>query len=462
MKAPVKRKTWNRREFTRNLGLATVAAPFVGMLQPEHAQAQVPGKAKYLMVFYTTGTHVDLWSPKGSSANSINFSEMNEPLSALKEDLILIEEMDSGGTADGHGDPGGLTGFNHANLFDQVAVRGRDSIERWLANQIRAKGANTAISELLLGGVATQQPSSFVRAGQTVPAIQSVSQAYSNIFSGAPAPVAQPAPGQPTGETAAAAAAERLLARRRSTLDQVRVELNMLKNQLGAQEAQTLDHHLSSIRSVENRLALQMPVANPGNGNNPVVQPTQPVMCNEPPQPGESSLHQSWVDQTDLAVAAFGCDLTRIACVQFGHHQEAIVNINSVGQGDWHNTFLHSDGSFQTLTKMERWVSQQFVRMCDQLKAAPAAGGGSLWDQTLVCWARDMGDAVGHSSVNNMRYVLTGGAGGYLAKSPNGRHMKLTGQPHTKLLFNLCEAMGVTDFSSYGHSLNSPLDGISA
>src|SRR5690606_34331884 len=131
----------------------------------------------------------------------------------------------------------------------------------------------------------------------------------------------------------------------------------------------------------------------------------------------------------------------RVAAVQFGHHQNTQVNLPEVGTpGDWHNAFIHSDNPRTRLVKLEQWLAKQFVAAADKLKATPAPdGNGSLFDQTLMVWAREMGDAVLHDG-SDMRFVLSGGAGGYL--KTGGSYINGGGQPHSRVLINILEAMG--------------------
>jgi hypothetical protein len=102
----------------------------------------------------------------------------------------------------------------------------------------------------------------------------------------------------------------------------------------------------------------------------------------------------------------------------------------------------------------------------NKLKSIPEADGmGTLFDNTIVAWCRDMGDAVNHNQ-KSMRFVIAGGAGGYLRRNPNGRYLKLAGGPadrHERVLLNLCEAMGITSFAGFGDpSLadKTPLSGL--
>jgi hypothetical protein len=170
--------------------------------------------------------------------------------------------------------------------------------------------------------------------------------------------------------------------------------------------------------------------ANPGAGSDPLA---------------SSVLHM------DLAINAFACDITRVAAVQFGHHQNTQVSLSDVGTaGDWHNGFIHSDNPRTRLVQLERWLCKQFVAAADKLKSLPAPdGAGTLFDQTLMVWARDMGDAVAHDG-GDMRFVFSGGAGGYLQKSGGGRYIAGGGQPHLRALLNAAEALGITDFTGFG------------
>ena len=74
-------------------------------------------------------------------------------------------------------------------------------------------------------------------------------------------------------------------------------------------------------------------------------------------------------------------------------------------------------------------------------------GSGTLFDNTLVVWTRDFGDADAHNS-RNMKFVLAQGNGGYLKTGPDRPlHQGVAGNNRKeRILLNLAEAMGVTDF----------------
>jgi hypothetical protein len=235
-------------------------------------------------------------------------------------------------------------------------------------------------------------------------------------------------------------------------LDHVKAELTALSSTLGAVERQKLELHAESIRQLELTLSS-------GGGGGPPLS----AACTVPAVPGaESEALLASAKHLELAVNAFACGRTRVAAVQFGHHQNTQVSIPEVGApGDWHNTFMHSDmAPRKRLTDLERWLCGQFVGAANRLKGIPLANGaGTLFDKTLLVWVRDMGDGVLHSG-DDMRFVFAGGSGGGLALSPEGRYLDGRGAPHQNALISICELLGIADYQGFGDPAH-PRTGVS-
>jgi hypothetical protein len=414
----------SRRNFARSAALVTLFAPFIDFLENKTARAAGAPAYDNLLLFFTPGTDVAAWTPRGSSDNNIVWSPMLEPLEPLKANLCIVEKLSSFGSASSHGSPGGLTGMNHG-------APTHVSVEQFISDRLPA----TPIKNLLLGGVSSEQQTSFFRDGRALTPISSTQTAHQAIFNGfTPDGSSMPDPGG--GMTPQ----ER---RRRSALDLVKGELATLSSQLGAAERQKLELHADSIRQLEQA----MEGSSGGGSTGPQAE------CSVPgaPAAGSEPLLASSV-HLDLAVKALACGRTRVAAVQFGHHQNTQVSLPEVGSpGDWHNTFMHSDMAPRTrLVELERWLCREFVRAAEQLKALPLVdGSGSLFDRTLMVWARDMGDGILHGG-DDMRFVFAGGSGSYLAFSPNGRYIDGRGAHHQSALVSMCEAMGVTDYADFG------------
>jgi hypothetical protein len=408
--------TPTRRSFVKGVGAAAIAAPFFSLLRSRPARA-AGRQAKYFLLFFTNGTDTAAWSPVGSTESSLQLSAMTEPLEPLRSNLVIVEHLSGQGTADNHGAPGGLTGLGYAG-------QNHLSVEQFIADGLRASGVATPIPSLLLGGVATEQQSTFWRGGQRLTPIFSPQTAYETIFAGV----------SPGGAPSAD-----LLRRRQSALDHVRGELGQLAGALGGSERQKLELHTDSIRQLEERLS-----GGGGDSCEPVAAPVaggQPLL--------DSATH------LDLAIAAFACDVTRVAAVEFGNHQSTQVSLPEVGApGDWHNNFVHGDNPRARLVALERWLCQEFVGAGEKLQAIPAPDGdGTLFDQTLMLWARDMGDSVVHNG--DMRFVFAGGAGGTLRTSPGGRYIDGRGDAHQRALITCCHAMGLTDTTGFGDAAAS-------
>jgi hypothetical protein len=425
-------KKWSRRDFAKHAGLATLFAPFISMLDGTPAQAAA-GKAKYFLLFFTNGTDVDAWAPKGSSESSVKFSAMTQPLSAIKDSVVLVDNLTGGGTAGNHDAPGGLCGRGYG---EPVHI----SLDQFISDGLKSAGVNTQIPNLILGGVSDQKQSTFYRKGQALTPIFSPSTAFSTIFGSAGK--ASPMPsmdssGMPVADTSGK--------RRKSILDLMVTQLGQLEQGLGSNERAKLQAHAESIRQLEKRLEAQsMPAGAGGSGG--VVATSS--ACKAPAAPGttmEPVLASSMM--LPMAVQALACDLTRVASVQFGHHQACPISMKEISDTavDWHQGMFHSDMPPRTrLIKLEAWLCGEFVKAAQMLKSLPAPdGNGTLYDQTLMLWARDMGDAILHTD-SNMRFVFAGGAGGFIKHSADGRYINGGGARHNKALVSACEAMGVS------------------
>ncbi len=422
----MKSKLWGRRQFVRNAGVASLFAPFLSALDERAVSAQTSGRAKYLLLFVTHGTDVSKWAPRGSSSSIDSFSAMTEPLSAIKDSLILVDGISGGGLCSSHGSPGGLCG---ATWGANALI----SIDQFISDELRAAGANTLIPHLVLGDGTTEQKTMFWRDNQPLTPVSSPSAAFSAIFGGRTAP--------DSGNGGETPSVDPRLLRRQSVLDLLGDELKQLEQALGAEERAKLEVHAESLRQVETRLAAQL-----GGGDSGVVQPSSCTFPQQPTNTGKILPDTSILLQ--LAVNALGCDLTRVASVQFGHHQSCPVELPNL-TGEWHNEFLHSPDKAPQLIQLEQWLCQEFVSAAQRLQELPAPDGdGTLYDQTLMVWARDMGDSVNHGD-SNMVYVFAGGAGGYLQHSGNGRYVKASGG-HIKVLATCADAMGVSNLGSFG------------
>jgi hypothetical protein len=431
--------SFSRRSFVRSAGLATLFAPFIDFLEPKQAQAQSAKTYRNLLIFFTPGTAPASWHPSGSSDSNIMWSPMTQKLEPLKANLILASQLSSFGSAGSHGAPGGLTGKGYGEPTHH-------SLDQYISDKL----PQMPIRNIVLGGIGAEQQTTFFRAGKELMPLYSVTAAHQALFGGfTPTPgggTPEPGPTEPTDQ----------MRRRQSSLDVVKEELKQLRDRLGTIERQKLDLHADSIAQLE--IAMAANQGGGGGGGGPIGDCAVPGV----PTAGSEALLNS-AKHMDLAIQAFACGRTRVASVAFGHHQRTDVSLPGVATGDWHNTFMHSEPApFPSLVKLEGWLCEQFVAAAEKLKSIPLVdGSGTLFDETLMLWARDMGDGPGHGG-DDMRFVLASGANKYLRFSPNGRWIDGKNQHHQSVLTSVIEAMGVTDVNSFGDPAHSrtPLTGL--
>jgi len=448
----------SRRQFVGSVGAGLLLAPFINIGLRRKAQAAATNQSSRVLIFCTMGTYPPLWTPTtiASDGSITTWSAMTQPLSAVASNVVLVEGMPSGNPGDNHGSSDSLTGqgFGYYAVNNVPVIK--TSVDQFVAAKLVASGINRPISSLLLGANTNENSglSQFYGGanGGNLPTIGSPLSAYNTVF-GTTAP---------TGTSASS-----LLTRRKSILDTITAEITGLEGTLGSNEKAKLDAHLDSIRQLENKL-----MASGGMGG-----------CTKPATPGADSTLQYMSDLDALAAnlihqqiiaSAFACDITRVACLEYGNDQRLMVNApasNALPYDDQHGGYIHSGASsnYANLVKFEAYLCTQFVNLINLLKGIPdpldATGSKTLFDTTLMIWARDMGDAQNHNQ-QSMRFVLAGGKNSYLKTAANGRYIK-SGERHERILLNVCEAMGITGYTGFGDpgltgASKAPLPGIAA
>ncbi len=199
--------------------------------------------------------------------------------------------------------------------------------------------------------------------------------------------------------------------------------------------------------------------------------------------------------QMDILAMALACDLTRVASLQFSTSTSKLTHtwLNTAStpaqnkQADTHHNYSHMGPqslyaiapctmynnmgqcasipniysaanqsmyqSFAQQQAIDLFYAQQVAYLAQKLAALPGAGGGTLLDQTVICWGNelDMGAAHNH---DDTPFVLIGGAngklkGGRMVTFPldliDGDSMVRAGKDrgHNDLLLTLAKVMGV-------------------
>ncbi len=420
------------------MGASVLAAPWLKLLENRAlgAESTTAGTAKRLVIFFSpNGTVHEHWRPTGSGSNfAFPSGSVLEPLEAHKSDLIVCDGLDFKGVA--NHEPGMsamLTGGGGANT-----LTGGRSLDQYVAAHL---GVDSKFPSLDLGvatsawGASNQTRMSYAGPGLYVAPDDKPMNVYERmfgpVFGGAQLPV------------------DKAMLRRKSVLDLLRGEIHDLRQMVGKQERIKLDAHLDALETVEKGLV----------SGGDCAKPDAPSLLN--PQ-DNGSFPQLVKTQTDLMVLALACGMTNVASLQCSHTVSPVL-FSWLGMTDDHHALSHKPDSdpagVQNFVLAERWFSEQFAYLIQKLKDTPEpTGDGTLFDNTCVLWAKELGDGRMHDCLS-VPFVLAGSAGGHFQ---TGKYLQFDGEPHQKLLVSVCHAMGLNNptFGDPSHGVGG-LDGLS-
>jgi hypothetical protein len=458
----------NRRDFLRGTGGVAVALPFLTSLRSKRAHAQGEFPTRFCVFVHPNGVIPSTWFPTaGSSPTDFSLNTSMAPLEPFKDKLVVTQGINMPSLATGPGEPhqkgmgGLLTGWPllEPGPDSGAFVGGDGSVAGWgsgisldqrLAQSI---GLTTKIASLQLGVRATtaevRSRFSYLGPAMPLPPINDPTVTFDQVF------------GDFSTEENTLAL---LQAQRRSVLDTVAGQFNLVKGRVSPQERLKLEAHQDMVRSIERRLTGEVL-----DGDHCLMPLAPPAVDwdNEENMPLVTQL------QLDMLAMAFVCDVTRVATFQFSNAQNHIrfpwidikpedPEIFTPSLGDGHS--LSHAGPSNEAAAFERtlratWFMQQMAYFLDRLDSIPE-GDGTVLDNTLVLWMNEL--AVGNThSHNNMPFLMAGGASGAIH---TGRYLQFAnGASHNQLLLAILQAFGV-DEMSFGDPEHcpGPLDGLLA
>jgi len=252
---------------------------------------------RVVFFFIPDGCVPSLFHPTGSEF-AFNLSPMTAPLEAVRDDCVFVSglTMYEGGATHEGGVAKVLTGNNSVSL------------DVFLGDQI---GSSTLASSIYLG-------------------IHGTHENGNNYFSYLPGNKARTPEDNPVaafqslfGATGGAGAA--MSGSGKSILDVARADLNSLRGRLGQTERSKLDLHVSALRELEQRLSSDVPQTASGSmcptGDFNQEGFTVPEGFHGYPSifNREENFELVGKLQTDLAVLALSCDVTRVVSIQWSH-----------------------------------------------------------------------------------------------------------------------------------------------
>ena len=415
-----------RRDFIATSLAAAALAPLAPTLWSRGARAQAGPLAKNLLIFYApNGTVHHRLRPTGTPQSfTVADNSILKPLDTRRgswrpfDDVSFLDELDLATRAGNHegGQAAMLTGDGGA-----ADPGGGRSLDQFLAQTLFA---DARFPSLVLGvqtsawGAQQQTRISYESAGVFTAVEDDPRAVFRRLF------------GDLTGGDAV-----KIRRRRQSVIDLVKARVDDAKRRVGAEEKRKLDQHLTALRTMELRLA-PLDLGSCG-------QPTAPTTNS----PNDNDSFPTVADaQRELAVLSLACGLSRVAVLQHSHTVSPVA-FSWIGVADQHHSLSHADNGntagLDAFIACEQWYMDRYVDVLEDLRSRPSPhGGGTLLDDTVCVYVKELGDSRLHDQVSVPFYVAGGGFRG-------GRWIKCGGQKHNRLLVSMARQLG-SDVEAYG------------
>lgn len=438
---------YSRRAFLQGIGAGTALIP---LLETDLLAAPLP--RRLVLMNFSNGVLAEHFYPSTEGKiGQITLPTVTAPLAQLKDDVTIVGHLALRNFTDypnhgaGHENFSCLfTGAKGHEIHDGGArfVGGSPTLDQYVAAEL-AKTTTLAIkclSQGLVRGNYWHQSRCFYR-GPNDPVTPETDPArsFALLFGGGKLPTG------PGG----AMDLERIRRERRSMLDFLGRDVDGFARRLGIEDRRRVEAHLASIRELEREIAA-LAIAPVGGGGcaAPRLEPVDASAVTT-----GKNVPQVLAAQMELIVAAFRCDLTRVATLQLSNGNGAgfifsFLGLDGPGQEykfrDYHDIAHRPGSGGADKNKVDRWFVEQLVALARRLKAIPE-GTGTMLDSSALLLANHMGNGGAHTSTN-LPWIVAGRAGGYLK---TGHYIRTGGAATTVVLKTLAGAMGV-DSNRFG------------
>jgi hypothetical protein len=233
------------------------------------------------------------------------------------------------------------------------------------------------------------------------------------------------------------------LEERGSVLDVLRDDVRGFERGLGAADRSRLDQYLTSVRELEERLAVS------GEWEHKPKPETKAA----PPQDiaDKARFFPKVQLMLDMARLAFETDSTRIVTLMVDGFATPVFEIDAQQRTrDGYHNLSHHGQSKEKLAELEKVDLQQMRHLRDLFSAlagTPITDGARLLDQTMVLYGSNLGDANVHNCTN-LPILLAGGG------FRHGQHLGFKrddNKPLSNLFVSMLQNMGI-ESDTFGSS----------
>jgi hypothetical protein len=438
----------SRRQLLKALGVSAAASPFIPVLDGWAQAATTP--QRMFLLYSPHGVIPQNYWPTGTETNfSFPAGGILEPLAPYKSEMIVFKGLKRDTRGPGDHERCFCSMWTGTALASGTQLANGPSIDQIVAKSIKPQTDFESL-QFSVQPHYTSDSDSTSRAGrsdgnmiyaaakQMIPSEFNPYKMFDRLFAAGFGGAGGPDPG-----------ADKLRAKKKSLLDFVAGELGDLQaSVVGKDDKQKIDSHLESVRDIERRL--QTPEKSCGAIPKPDGTLNIDLGANFPKLIGIMN---------QLAAAAFACDRTRIASMQYSRGFSRHTH-TWLGLKDWHHTISHNAGAIGPLTAMQRWYMERIKELLDLLKGVTEQGKPML-DSMLVIYVNELYTPWNHAGNPAVNWTV-GKANGALAST--GRYVDFGNQyDHNQFLTTMCHAMGAKEVTTVGDlGGNGPLPKILA
>ncbi len=436
-------KRFCRRTLLSGLGLSAAMLP---LLESEVRSQTAPKPKRLIICALPNGVKEEVYWPQGTVDDwtiptdaEVPAAHKYSPLAPLiphKNDLIFIGGLvcqngrdSNGGSLGGHGSlPFHLTGAHGVpgpTIGDGVTMSaGAPSIDQFIAKEI-GKRVSLPFESLVLRAppevsyhndkfISFYGPPIDLDTPNAPAGVEDPIQLYDDLF------------GSRNVDSDLTA---RLRFKQKSLLDLVGNQLERFAKNLGSEDRQRVEAHLTSVRAIEKQMEFF------GSCTNPLAPTFAPDYMTTNGNPYVPELVKA---QIDLTVAAMACDMTRVSTmlwhgrgnVRVVYHwlgpefTEAGTDFANAGENqglrnDHEIAHRDSEAEFQVMkNRVTQWWTEQYAYIIQKLKDAKDPDGTSLFDNSAVLFVHLQRTGGGHHT-DNLPWLLAGSCGGYFKTGRN-------------------------------------------
>jgi hypothetical protein len=402
------RHDFGRRGLLLRLGVGAAVLPLLTRARRAHA---APVARRFVCVMQTGGYVQDSWAPPAGALDDQRLPLSCEPLQPHKGNLVFLPQLshlpgdlgDAGAGCTTCG-PGAYGTVFHGSAapgggkYKEPAGATIDQVIAAAARRSSAQRPSLALGVQLDRGPRLDPAPGYDHcfwAGPGAPIAPQLDpvQTYRDLFGGG----------------AGTSVMERLVAQRRSVLDQVGASLEHFRARLGTADQQIVDAHHTAVRELERALGSTASGLPAGQclGGDPV--PGAGV------DRGSGANYAQVLDlQMTLLRTALSCGVTNVATLQLSDATGANVDptfIAGVRRTSWRD--LATDRRrLADKRRLDRWLMERLAKLLLDLQNTAVSGRERpLLDDTVVLWGNHMRDGQSQDA-SRIPWILAAASGG--------------------------------------------------